>query len=475
MLSLSWFQDDSEDLPSWWVINVPDNIAHGKVMVAKCSHGMYKDFYIALSCPHVHFCGRRRLHVRLTKEIARSVMVHNLEGVVPVAGDLGIQVEFPSYDNDNEFFPCGSDSQIASASVPVRLNLRNFTLTLPHPDVAFGGECSPPFRRIDTRGGQHDSQLTLPIELRAQSLSQLLMSQQCDVEEPAEPHSQYELLLLLLGQSEVESHSSSQPHGSSSGNTGSAEVVLGSKTTGELDSATSDKEFFSIASASSEARNEPLSNVPPDEELLGRDRTAVLGSKTMGESESSDEELLSRVREIAEAAKEPLPALVSVEAQHSRQSLLGLNSNQSRKRKSAAPNANVRKRRNTTRKSPNTSSANTASSDVASPRRSSRNTALAASSSAVAVTLTDRVSSDVASPRRSSRSTASAASSSAVVVTLTGRASSDVASSGAASVTVTGISGTVICLFVTTMTLSIFIVCGPTWAPPVTERPMILL
>jgi hypothetical protein len=25
------------------------------------------------------------------------------------------------------------------------------------------------------------------------------------------------------------------------------------------------------------------------------------------------------------------------------------------------------------------------------------------------------------------------------------------------------------------MTLSIFIVCGPTWAPPVTERPMILL
>jgi hypothetical protein len=420
MSSLSWFQDDSEDLPSWWVINVPDNIAHGKVMVAKCSHGMYKDFYIALSCPHIHFRGRRRLRVRLTKEIARSVMVHNLEGVVALAGDLGVQVEFPSYDNDNEFFPCGSDSQIASASVPLRLNLSDFTPTLPHPDVAFGGECSPPFCHIDTRGGQRDSQLTLPIELRAQSLSQLLMSQQCDVEEPAEPHSQYEMLSLMLGQSEADSHSRSQPRGSSSGNTGSAKVVLGSKTTGELDSATSEEEFFSIASASSEARNEPLPNVPPDEELLGR--------KTTGEAQNSDEELLNRVRVIAEAAKEPLPALVGVEGQHSRQSLLGLNSNKSRKRKSAAPNANVRKRRNTKRKSPNGSSANTALSDVASPRRSSRNTASAASSGAVTVTVTDRASSDVASPRRSSRNTASAASSGAVTVAVTDRASSDVAS-----------------------------------------------
>jgi len=413
--SLSWFQDDLEDLPSWWVINVPDNIVHGEVIVAKCSHGMYKDFYTALSCPHVYFRGRRHLRVRLTKEIACSAMVHNLEGVVAVSGDLGIQVECPSFDNDNEFFPCGSDSQIASASVPVRLNLSDFTPTLPHLDVAFGGECSPPFRHIDTRGGQRDSQLTLPIELRAQSLSQLLMSQQCDVEEPAEPHSQYEMLSLLLGQSEANSHSRSQPRGSSSGNTGSAEVVLDSKTMGESDSATSDKEFFSIASASSEARNEPLPNVPPDEELLGRDKTAVLGRKTTGESESSDEELLNRVRDIAEAAKEPLPTLVGVEAQHSRQSLLGLNSNQSRKRKSAAPNANVRKRRNTKRKSPNGSSANTASSDVASPRRSSRNTASAASSGAVTVAVTDRASSDVASPRRSSRNTASAAS-----VTVTG-------------------------------------------------------
>jgi len=349
MLSLSWFQDDSEDLPSWWVINVPDNIAHGEVMVAKCSHGKYKDFYIALSCPHIHFRGRRRLRVRLMKEIARCAMVHDLEGVVPVAGDLGIQVEFLSYDNDNEFFPCGSDSQIALASVPVLLKLSDFTLMLPHPDVAFGGECSPPFRLIDTRGGQRDSQLTAPIELRAQSLSQLLMSQQWDFEEPQEPQAQYELLSLLFGQSEADSHSSSQPCGSSSGNTGSAKMVLGSKTTGESDSATGDEELLSRASASSEAHNEPLPNLQPDEELLGRDRTAVLGSKTMAESESSDKELLSRDRGIAEAAKEPLPALVGVEAQHSRQSLVGLNSNQSRKRKSAAPTANVRKRRNTTR------------------------------------------------------------------------------------------------------------------------------
>jgi hypothetical protein len=103
--SISGSDHEHDDLPIYYFFVVPDSFVPGEVIAASFSYSTYDYFVVAFPVPYFCWNSRRRIHLRLTMEVARSAYEHNQEGAVPLAHDVGMQIEIPSGADDDVFIP----------------------------------------------------------------------------------------------------------------------------------------------------------------------------------------------------------------------------------------------------------------------------------------------------------------------------------------------------------------------------------